>query len=255
MSCGRRKECSAGVADAPRACSFFSTPRSPRQKKKTRAPLSLRARARARRSLRHAPYTRLPPNPTKMGAAPRGAAAAAPRRSAVLLLLAVASLAAAATGSVAYSPGAPVTVCATKIGPFKNPRCGACACEEGERGHRRAPKRADVPAFIFPLLAHTRSPPHHAPPLPITPPHSETYQYYSLPFCPPANPKHKADGLGAVSFERETCFDFERAPLPLRTVSYLAVPGEGTEGERRRLAEPRGLLALSVAPWRRQCAV
>ena len=33
----------------------------------------------------------------------------------------------------------------------------------------------------------------------LLPSHSETYPYYRLPFCPPANPKHKADGLGAVS--------------------------------------------------------
>jgi len=141
-----------------------------------------------------------------------------------------------------------------RSGPSRTPGVGRARVRRGREATGARRRELTCPHSFF-LLAHTRSPPHHAPPLPITPPHSETYQYYSLPFCPPANPKHKADGLGAVSFERETCFDFERAPLPLRIVSYLAVPGEGTEGERRRLAEPRGLLALSVAPWRRQCAV
>ena len=67
--------------------------------------------------------------------------------------------------------------------------------------------------------AFVSSRPALTPPLAhLLPTHSETYQYYSLPFCPPANLKHKADGLGAVRalfWEFFFLFFFERAaPSP-----------------------------------------
>ena len=126
-----------------------------------------------------------------------------------LSLLAAASVLATAKpsgGGRAYAPGEPLTLYATKTGPFKNPRyelCACCACLR-ERLACRARVRAAGRAHSLPR-SHSFScapvsltaVPRHGPSPAFT--HSETYSYYKLPFCPPANPKHTADGLGAVS--------------------------------------------------------
>ena len=108
--------------------------------------------------------------------------------------------------------------------------------------------------------AFVSSRPALTPPLAhLLPTHRETYQYYSLPFCPPANLKHKADGLGAVRalFWEFFFFSFSSAPPRPhpRIVFYLGPPRKAKKVGRLRLTPPGGVMIKPDRHWRRRRGV